>query len=73
MSLFWMEDLYELIRWRVRNGIGKNYKLIIGGNHAMCYPNSVIAFVDAAFCGDGGFGTANQKITLLWQTGVQRQ
>lgn len=69
MSLFWMEDLYELIRWRVRNGIGKNYKLIIGGNHAMCYPNSVIAFVDAAFCGDGELWDGKSEDHLVMADG----
>ena len=57
MSLFWMEDLYELIRWRKRNRIGNAYRVILGGNHAMCYPNTVVSFVDGVYSGDGSFGT----------------
>lgn len=67
MSLFWMEDLYELIRWRKRNQIGKNFKVILGGNHAMCYPNTVVSFVDGAYCGDGELwdGTLGTLVTQI--------
>ncbi len=66
MSLYWMEDLYELIRWRKRNGIGSQYRLILGGNHATGYPNTVVSFADAAYCGDGELwdGSSASLVTL---------
>ena len=53
MSLYWVEDLYEWIRWRKRNNIGSEYSVIVGGNHVTGYPNTIAPFADHIYIGDG--------------------
>lgn len=53
MSLYWLEDLFDFIRWRKNNGIGEQYRIIVGGNHVTGYPNTIAPFADYLFLGDG--------------------
>lgn len=53
VSLYWCEDIYDLIRFRARNGIKDGSQIIAGGNYAGTSPNAVLPFVGGCFAGDG--------------------
>ena len=52
VSLFWPEQLYDLVRWRKRYGI-TDRKIIAGGNCVTANPAAVLPFVSACYLGDG--------------------
>jgi len=51
ISLYWCEDIYKLIVFRIRNKI-KNVPIIAGGNYASSSPNAVLPFVSGVYLGD---------------------
>jgi radical SAM superfamily enzyme YgiQ (UPF0313 family) len=80
MSLYWMEDLYELIRWRKRNGIDGKFQFVVGGNHATGYPNSLVSFSDGVYCGDGemwdgsldALVTSDRRLPIVANTSIPK-
>jgi radical SAM superfamily enzyme YgiQ (UPF0313 family) len=51
-SLYWPQQLYDLVKWRYRIHM-KDRKLIIGGNTATTNPDVLMPFCDAIYLGDG--------------------
>jgi hypothetical protein len=53
VSLYWMEQVYDLIKWRKDNVVQDDIELTAGGNCSTTYPNATLPFVSRIWLGDG--------------------
>jgi hypothetical protein len=68
LSLYWLDQVFDLIRWRIENGIGNTRRILAGGNLATCYPNAVLPFVSEVYLGDGDFWDGESKEHVVAKT-----
>ena len=52
VSLYWCEQLYDLIRWKRTQWDGKS-RIVVGGNSATANPAACFPWADAVWLGDG--------------------
>jgi radical SAM superfamily enzyme YgiQ (UPF0313 family) len=64
VSCYWMEQVYDLIKWRKKYGI-VDRKIIVGGNQATGYPNSLMPWVSKIYLGDGDSWDGKNEENLI--------
>ena len=66
ISIYWLEQIYDFIRWRKKYGIKKE-RIIVGGNTPTTTPSIFFPFNDRVYLGDGDYwdGESDDYIVTL--------